>query len=174
MICYCSALPYIAVLTYLFITVWLYYGFLLTGLRPLPPTPETLLGADRPPYVALEADLLDPGFTTTHLFWTLNRLCVTTIAPVRAGKAEKCDLSAPARGIRTHPWTPGDRKSAPAHLPLEYVTRLFLEHSVLSLRFFFAIPARRTWGRRIVSSTYGSFATIPFSRPRTPDLGSAD
>ena len=34
-------------------------------------------------------------------FWTLNRLDVTTFAPVRAGNAEKCDPSEPARANRT-------------------------------------------------------------------------
>ena len=41
------------------------------------------------------------------------------------------------------------RFSAPAPLPLEYFTRMFLEYTVLLKPFFLNTPARRTWGRRI-------------------------
>ena len=99
-----------------------------------------------------------------RMFWTLRLLCVTTIALVRAGKAEKCDPSAPARGIRTPRGLRVDPNPAPAHLPLEYFTRLFLEHSVLLPRFFSSAPARRTWGRRT------DWPAATSADPRDPSL----
>ena len=59
------------------------------------------------------------------------------------------------RGLRE------SRFSAPAPLPLEYFTRLFLEYTVLLEPFFLGTPARRTWGRRIRE------ACDHFRRPRS-------
>ena len=61
-----------------------------------------------------------PKSRSMGLFWNLNRAPVTTFAPVRAGKAEKCDPSEPAQANRTPRGPPGDPKSTPAPLPLEY------------------------------------------------------
>ena len=41
-----------------------------------------------------------PKSRSMGLFWNLNRAPVTTFAPVRAGKAQKCDPSEPARAGR--------------------------------------------------------------------------
>ena len=87
-----------------------------------------------------------PKSRSIRLFWTLNRPPVTTFAPVRAGKAEKCDPCEPARANRTPRGLREYRFSAPAPLPLEYFTRLFLEYTVLLEPFFLSIPARRTLG----------------------------
>ena len=83
------------------------------------------------------------------LFWKLNRAPVTTFAPVRAGKAQKCDPSEPARAGRIPRGLRENGFSAPAPLPLEFFTRLFLEYTILLEPFFLRTPARRTWGRRI-------------------------
>ena len=83
------------------------------------------------------------------LFWNLNRAPVTTFAPVRAGKAQKCDPSEPARAGRIPRGLREYGFSAPAPSPLEFFTRLFLEHTILLEPFFLRTPARRTWGRRI-------------------------
>ena len=74
---------------------------------------------------------------------------MTTFAPVRAGKAQKCDPSEPAAANRTPRGPREHRFSAPAPSPLEYFTRLFLEYTVLLEPFFLSTPARRTRGRRI-------------------------
>ena len=58
-------------------------------------------------------------------------------------RARPREESAPLRGLRV------SRFPAPAHLPLEYFTRLFLTHSVLLKQFFSRTPARRACGRRI-------------------------
>ena len=97
-----------------------------------------------------------------HHFWTLNRTPVTTFAPVRAGKAQKCDPSEPARAGRIPRGLREDRFSAPAPSPLEFFTRLFLEHTILLEPFFLRTPARRTWGRRIRE------ACGHFRRPQKP------
>ena len=84
---------------------------------------RTLRGPQKPIFAQTER----PRSHSIRLFWTLNRPPVTTLAPVRAGNAEKCDPSEPARANRTPRVPPGSRKSTPAPLPLEYFTRLFLE-----------------------------------------------
>ena len=61
-----------------------------------------------------------PSSRSMHLFWTLNRLDVTTFAPVRAGNAQKCDPSEPAAANRTPRGPRENRFSPPAPLPLEY------------------------------------------------------
>ena len=90
-----------------------------------------------------------PRSRSIRLFWTLNRLDVTTFAPVRAGKAQKCDPSEPARAGRIPRGPRENGFSAPAPSPLEFFTRLFLEYTILLEPFFLRAPARRTWGRRI-------------------------
>ena len=85
-------------------------------------------------------------------FWNLNRAPVTTFAPVRAVEALKCDPSEPARAGRIPRGLREYRFSAPAPLPLEYFTRLFLEYTILLEPFFLNTPARRTLGRRIHQS----------------------
>ena len=47
-----------------------------------------------------------PKSRSMGLFWNLNRAPVTTFAPVRTGKAQKCDPSEPARANRHSPCTP--------------------------------------------------------------------
>ena len=80
------------------------------------------------------------------LFWNLNRAPVTTFAPVRAGKAQKCDPSEPARAGRTPRGLQGDRFWHPAPLALEFFNRLFLEETILLEPFFSRTPTRRTLG----------------------------
>ena len=45
-----------------------------------------------------------PKSRSMGLFWNLNQAPVTTVAPVRAGKAQKWDPSEPAAANRTPPW----------------------------------------------------------------------
>ena len=86
----------------------------------------------------------------------------TTFAPVRAGKAQKCDPSEPARAGRI-PRGPREYSfSPPAPSPLEFFTRLFLEYTSLLKPFFLAPPHAGPWGRRIRE------ACGHFRRPQKP------
>ena len=110
-----------------------------------PPIREAC-GHFRRPQKPLSEHTEYPKSRSMGLFWNLNRAPVTTFAPVRAGKAQKCDPSEPAAANRTSRGLREYRFSAPAPLPLEYFTRLFLEYTVLLEPFFLRIPARRTLG----------------------------
>ena len=59
-----------------------------------------------------------PKSPLIQIFWTLNRLHVTTFAPVGAGKGKKCDPSEPARAGRTLRGPPGNTFWLPAPLAL--------------------------------------------------------
>ena len=62
--------------------------------------------------------------------------------PKSAIRASPLERTAIPRGLR------GNGLSAPAPLPLEYFTRLFLEYTVLLKPFFLAPPHAGPWGRR--------------------------
>ena len=61
-----------------------------------------------------------PKSHSIRLFWTLNRLHASTLAPLRAGEVEKCGPSEPARANRTSRVFQGVTVPAPASRPLEF------------------------------------------------------
>ena len=146
-------------------------------MNPLPVPPRTphapasrgrrireACGHFRRPQKPLSEHTEYPKSRSMGLFWNLNRAPVTTFAPVRAGKAQKCDPSEPARAGRIPRALRENGFSAPAPSPLEFFTRLFLEYTILLEPFFLRTPARRTWGRRT------EWADAHCRRPRRTNL----